>query len=66
MTMTTETEKKLIETLEVHNEIMLVVAKQLSLICQGDKLCKDVSGRIIDDLEKWLREREKNSDEVSQ
>lgn len=65
MTMTTETEKKLVEALEVHNEIMLVVAKQLSLICQGDRLCKDVSGCLIDDLEKWLREKEKSRDEIS-
>lgn len=62
--MTAETEKKLVEALEVHNEILLVIAKQLSLICQGDRLCKDVSGHLIDDLEKWMAERERSKDEI--
>lgn len=62
--MTTETEKKLVEALEVHNGILLVIAKQLSLICQGDRLCREVSGHFIDDLEKWIVERERSKDEI--
>lgn len=55
--MTLENEKKLVDALEVQNEILLVIAKQLSLICQDNKMCRDVSGQLIDDLDKWMYSR---------
>ena len=61
--MTDPHSEKLIKAIDKQTEVLVVIAKELALIAesQGTSLGRQVAGVLIDDMEKFLRNEEEQS-----